>query len=51
VAAALEPLGEKTASMVLCWMTVCSQVPVPLQGGPQVNALPAAGVAVSTSSV
>ena len=32
-------------------MTVGSQVPVPLQGGPQVKHCPAAGVAVSTSWV
>jgi hypothetical protein len=51
VAAALYPLGEKTASTAWFWMTLRPQVSVPLQGGPQVNAWPVAGVAVSTSSV
>ena len=43
--------GEKATAMVRDLVTVYAQVPVPLQGWPQVNVWPAFGVAVNTSAV
>jgi hypothetical protein len=50
-AASPDPPGVKTALIPRAWMTLYWQVPLPLQGGPHVKELPAAGAAVSTSAV
>lgn len=52
MAAGLGPDGAKAAAMVTVPMATYRQGPVPLHGAPQpLNPEPAAGVAVSTTSV